>query len=53
MLKLQEKANKLIEERNRISIRFNEINGAIAILNELAQEENSVKKKPATKRTAN
>jgi len=53
MQKLQEKAQKLIEERNRISVRFNEINGAIAILNELAQEENSVKKKPATKRTAN
>ena len=40
MQKLQEKANKLIEERNQISIRFNEINGALNILNELAQEEN-------------
>ena len=53
MEKLQEKANKLIEERNRISVRFSEINGALAIINELAQEESTVKKKPATKRTAN
>jgi len=40
MEKLQEKANKLIEERNQISVRFNEINGALTLLNELAQEEN-------------
>jgi len=39
MEKLQEKANKLIEERNQISVRFNEINGALNVLNELAQEE--------------
>tara|TARA_R100000458_G_scaffold24127_1_gene21692 strand:- start:67 stop:222 length:156 start_codon:yes stop_codon:yes gene_type:complete len=41
MEKLQEKANKLIEERNQISIRFNEINGALNVLSELAQEENT------------
>jgi len=41
MEKLQEKANKLIEERNQISVRFNEINGALNVLNELAQEENT------------
>ena len=41
MEKLQEKAQKLIEERNQISVRFNEINGALNILNELAQEENT------------
>jgi len=40
MEKLQEKAQKLIEERNQISVRFNEINGALNVLNELAQEEN-------------
>lgn len=41
MEKLQEKANKLIEERNQISVRFNEINGALNVLSELAQEENT------------
>ena len=40
MEKLQEKANKLIEERNQLVIRLNEINGALNVLSELAQEEN-------------
>ena len=40
MKNLQEKANKLIEERNQLVVRLNEINGALNILNELAQEEN-------------
>ena len=40
MEKLQEKANKLVEERNQFVIRLNEINGALNVLNELAQEEN-------------
>tara|TARA_R100000664_G_scaffold16921_1_gene25770 strand:- start:735 stop:890 length:156 start_codon:yes stop_codon:yes gene_type:complete len=37
---IQEKANNLIQERNQISVRFNEINGALNVLNELAQEAN-------------
>ncbi len=41
MKNLQEKANKLIEERNQLVVRLNEINGALNILNELAQEENT------------
>jgi|TARA_X000000368_G_scaffold166353_1_gene131242 chaperonin cofactor prefoldin len=41
MQKLQEKGQKLIEERNQLVVRLNEINGALAILNELAQEENT------------
>ena len=41
MQKLQEKGQKLIEERNQLLVRLNEINGALSILNELAQEENT------------
>tara|TARA_R100001082_G_C4344632_1_gene151732 strand:- start:546 stop:698 length:153 start_codon:yes stop_codon:yes gene_type:complete len=41
MEKLQEKANKLVEERNQLVVRLNEINGALNILNELAQEEST------------
>ena len=43
MEKLQEKANKLVEERNQLVIRLNEINGALNVLSELAQEENPTK----------
>ena len=43
MEKLQEKANKLIEERNQLVVRLNEINGALNVLSELAQEENPTK----------
>ena len=31
MQKLQEKGQKLIEERNQLVVRLNEINGALAI----------------------
>tara|TARA_R100001463_G_scaffold135711_1_gene199443 strand:- start:482 stop:637 length:156 start_codon:yes stop_codon:yes gene_type:complete len=41
MQKLQEKGQKLIEERNQLLVRLNEINGALSILNELVQEENT------------
>ena len=36
---LQEKAQNLIQERNELIARFNEINGALKTLDELAQAE--------------
>ena len=39
MTTIQEKANNLIGERNQLIARFNEINGSLKILEELAQEE--------------
>jgi len=39
MTTIQEKANNLIQEKNQLIARFNEINGALQILQELAQEE--------------
>ena len=39
MTTIQEKANNLIQEKNQLIARFNEINGALQILDELAQEE--------------
>tara|TARA_R100000458_G_C8039964_1_gene91714 strand:- start:221 stop:385 length:165 start_codon:yes stop_codon:yes gene_type:complete len=39
MTTIQEKANNLIEERNRLIARLNEINGSLKILDELAKEQ--------------
>jgi|TARA_R100001082_G_scaffold109411_1_gene86537 hypothetical protein len=39
MTTIQEKAKNLIDERNKLITRFNEINGSLTILDELAQEE--------------
>tara|TARA_B100001094_G_scaffold6464_1_gene5753 strand:- start:7845 stop:8009 length:165 start_codon:yes stop_codon:yes gene_type:complete len=39
MTTIQEKAQNLIEERNQLMVRFNEITGALKILDELAQAE--------------
>ena len=39
MTTIQEKAKNLIDERNQLIIRLNEINGSLKILDELAQEE--------------
>jgi len=39
MTTIQEKANNLIQERNELIIRINEINGALKTLEELAQAE--------------
>jgi hypothetical protein len=38
MTTIQEKANNLIDERNQLITRINEINGSLKILDELAQE---------------
>ena len=40
MTTIQEKANNLIQERNQIVARYNEINGSLKTLEELAQAEN-------------
>ena len=39
MNNLSTKAQNLIEERNQLMVRFNEITGALKILDELAQAE--------------
>lgn len=39
MTTIQEKAKNLIDERNQLITRLNEINGSLKILDELAQEE--------------
>ena len=39
MTTIQEKAKNLIDERNQLITRINEINGSLKILDELAQEE--------------
>ena len=39
MTTIQEKAKILIDERNQLITRINEINGSLKILDELAQEE--------------
>ena len=38
MTTIQEKAKNLIDERNQLITRINEINGSLKILDELAQE---------------
>jgi len=43
MTTIQEKANNLIQERNQLIVRLNEINGSLKILDELAQEETETK----------
>tara|TARA_R100000655_G_C2951092_1_gene187336 strand:+ start:465 stop:629 length:165 start_codon:yes stop_codon:yes gene_type:complete len=40
MTTIQEKAKNLIDERNQLIARFNEINGALKLLDELAKAEN-------------
>ena len=40
MTTIQEKAQNLIEERNQLITRLNEINGSLKILDELVKEEN-------------
>ena len=40
MTTIQEKANNLIDERNQLITRLNEINGSLKILDELVKEEN-------------
>tara|TARA_R100001594_G_scaffold136974_1_gene179658 strand:- start:1957 stop:2121 length:165 start_codon:yes stop_codon:yes gene_type:complete len=39
MKTIQEKANNLIQERNQLIVRLNEINGSLKTLDELAQAE--------------
>ena len=39
MTTIQEKAQNLIQERNELIARFNEINGALKTLEELVKEE--------------
>jgi ABC-type bacteriocin/lantibiotic exporter with double-glycine peptidase domain len=39
MMNIQEKAQNLIQERNELIARFNEINGALKTLDELVQAE--------------
>ena len=39
MTTIQEKANNLIQERTELIARFNEINGALKLLDELVKEE--------------
>lgn len=48
MTTIQEKANNLIEERNQLIARFNEINGSLKTLEELAQAENEQETKTET-----
>ena len=43
MTTIQEKANNLIQERNQLISRFNEINGALKLLDEIVKEENENK----------
>ena len=39
MTTIQEKAQNLIQERNELIARYNEINGSLKTLDELAKEE--------------
>ncbi len=48
MTTIQEKANSLIQERNQLIARFNEINGSLKTLEELAREENEQKTETTT-----